>query len=86
MTVEWSKYAQSLTKRLMKGMLTGPGVYDIHSPRCPSVEEIVVLSEKAAERLPANRIWVNPDCGLKIRKWDEVRPATRQHGRSSRKN
>ncbi|GAA0527197.1 5-methyltetrahydropteroyltriglutamate--homocysteine methyltransferase [Rhizomicrobium palustre] len=53
----------------------GPGVYDIHSPRTPSVEEIVALLKKAGERLPAEQIWVNPDCGLKTRSWDETRPA-----------
>jgi 5-methyltetrahydropteroyltriglutamate--homocysteine methyltransferase len=53
----------------------GPGVYDIHSPRCPTTDEIVTLLKKATERVPADRIWVNPDCGLKTRKWEEVRPA-----------
>jgi len=50
----------------------GPGVYDIHSPRVPTVDEIVALLEKAAERLPPDQIWVNPDCGLKTRGWREV--------------
>lgn len=50
----------------------GPGVYDIHSPRVPSVEEMVNLLEKAATLLPAQNIWVNPDCGLKTRKWPET--------------
>jgi 5-methyltetrahydropteroyltriglutamate--homocysteine methyltransferase len=53
----------------------GPGVYDIHSPRVPNVEEMSALLQKAKERLSAGQIWVNPDCGLKTRKWDEVRPA-----------
>ena len=53
----------------------GPGVYDIHSPNIPSVESIVALLEKAAQRIPANRLWVNPDCGLKTRSWEEVKPA-----------
>ncbi|MEL5848374.1 MAG: 5-methyltetrahydropteroyltriglutamate--homocysteine S-methyltransferase [Candidatus Igneacidithiobacillus chanchocoensis] len=53
----------------------GPGVYDIHSPRVPSVEEMVQLMEKAAKVVPAERLWVNPDCGLKTRKWAEVTPA-----------
>ncbi|MCW5696680.1 MAG: 5-methyltetrahydropteroyltriglutamate--homocysteine S-methyltransferase [Bauldia sp.] len=53
----------------------GPGVYDIHSPRVPETEEMVALLRKAGERLTADQIWVNPDCGLKTRKWDEVRPA-----------
>jgi 5-methyltetrahydropteroyltriglutamate--homocysteine methyltransferase len=53
----------------------GPGVYDIHSPNVPSEDDIVQLMTKAAERIPAARLWVNPDCGLKTRTWDEVRPA-----------
>ena len=53
----------------------GPGVYDIHSPNIPSQEHIVQLMRKAAERIPAERLWVNPDCGLKTRQWDEVIPA-----------
>ncbi len=53
----------------------GPGVYDIHSPNIPTVEEMAALLEKAAERIPAERLWVNPDCGLKTRRWKEVIPA-----------
>jgi len=53
----------------------GPGVYDIHSPRVPTVEEMVALLEKATALLPARNIWVNPDCGLKTRKWPETRLA-----------
>ncbi len=53
----------------------GPGVYDIHSPNIPSQEHIVQLMRKAAERIPAQRLWVNPDCGLKTRAWGEVIPA-----------
>ncbi len=53
----------------------GPGVYDIHSPNLPSVEQMVKLMNKAAERIPAERLWVNPDCGLKTRQWIEVSPA-----------
>jgi 5-methyltetrahydropteroyltriglutamate--homocysteine methyltransferase len=53
----------------------GPGVYDIHSPRVPGVSEMVNLLEKAAAFLPAENIWVNPDCGLKTRKWPETQAA-----------
>ncbi|MGV7207178.1 5-methyltetrahydropteroyltriglutamate--homocysteine S-methyltransferase [Oxalobacteraceae bacterium A2-2] len=53
----------------------GPGVYDIHSPNIPSQEHMVQLMRKAAARIPAERLWVNPDCGLKTRQWSEVRPA-----------
>ncbi|AOZ99415.1 5-methyltetrahydropteroyltriglutamate--homocysteine S-methyltransferase [Flavobacterium commune] len=53
----------------------GPGVYDIHSPRVPSSNEMVHLLEKAAAVIPANQLWVNPDCGLKTRHWDETKKA-----------
>jgi len=53
----------------------GPGVYDIHSPRVPDTAEMVALLEKAAERIPAERLWVNPDCGLKTRGWAETETA-----------
>jgi 5-methyltetrahydropteroyltriglutamate--homocysteine methyltransferase len=50
-------------------------VYDIHSPRVPSTEEITSLLAKAANLLPARNLWVNPDCGLKTRKWPETKAA-----------
>lgn len=53
----------------------GPGVYDIHSPNIPTREHIVQLMRKAAGRVPAARLWINPDCGLKTRQWAEVLPA-----------
>jgi 5-methyltetrahydropteroyltriglutamate--homocysteine methyltransferase len=53
----------------------GPGVYDIHSPNIPDEAQIVTLMRKAATRIPAERLWVNPDCGLKTRQWNEVIPA-----------
>lgn len=53
----------------------GPGVYDIHSPNIPDVAWMVQLMEKALEKIPAERLWVNPDCGLKTRGWAEVEPA-----------
>lgn len=53
----------------------GPGVYDIHSPNIPSQEHMISLMKKAGERIPAERLWVNPDCGLKTRNWKEVIPA-----------
>ena len=53
----------------------GPGVYDIHSPRVPSKAEIITLMEKAISVIPAEQLWVNPDCGLKTRHWDETRKA-----------
>ena len=53
----------------------GPGVYDIHSPRVPSVEAMQRLLERACEVIPAERLWVNPDCGLKTRGWPETEAA-----------
>ncbi|RYF65986.1 MAG: 5-methyltetrahydropteroyltriglutamate--homocysteine S-methyltransferase, partial [Cytophagaceae bacterium] len=50
----------------------GPGVYDIHSPRVPTIGEMVKLLQKAADVLPARNLWVNPDCGLKTRRWPET--------------
>lgn len=53
----------------------GPGVYDIHSPNVPEVQWMVELMNKAAARLPKERLWVNPDCGLKTRAWPETKAA-----------
>jgi 5-methyltetrahydropteroyltriglutamate--homocysteine methyltransferase len=53
----------------------GPGVYDIHSPRVPSEDEIIRMLRATLAVLPADRVWVNPDCGLKTRAWPEVLPA-----------
>ncbi|HEY0233867.1 MAG TPA: 5-methyltetrahydropteroyltriglutamate--homocysteine S-methyltransferase [Afipia sp.] len=53
----------------------GPGVYDIHSPRVPEISEMTDLMTLARHRLADAQLWINPDCGLKTRKWDEVEPA-----------
>ncbi|MDA3055135.1 MULTISPECIES: 5-methyltetrahydropteroyltriglutamate--homocysteine S-methyltransferase [unclassified Campylobacter] len=53
----------------------GPGVYDIHSPRVPSVDEMVAQINALLEVLPKSQLWINPDCGLKTRKWEEVKPS-----------
>src|SRR5699024_12554645 len=53
----------------------GTGVYDIHSPRVPSTEEMITLLHKAADVLEPEQIWVNPDCGLKTRGWEETIPS-----------
>ncbi|SKB95382.1 5-methyltetrahydropteroyltriglutamate--homocysteine S-methyltransferase [Dyadobacter psychrophilus] len=50
----------------------GPGVYDIHSPSVPTVDEMIVLLEKALKVIPARNLWINPDCGLKTRRWPET--------------
>jgi len=53
----------------------GPGVYDIHSPNTPSEQSMVELLKLAAQRIDKQQLWVNPDCGLKTRRWEEVEPA-----------
>lgn len=53
----------------------GPGIYDIHSPRVPSTKEMIELLHKAQKVIPASQLWVNPDCGLKTRHWDETEKA-----------
>ena len=62
----------------------GPGVYDIHSPRVPRSEEMATLLEQAMAVLPAERLWVNPDCGLKTRGWPEVEAALANMVRAAR--
>lgn len=53
----------------------GPGLFDIHSPRIPATQELDWLIEKALKVIPAEKLWINPDCGLKTRRWQEVIPA-----------
>ncbi|WP_404334515.1 5-methyltetrahydropteroyltriglutamate--homocysteine S-methyltransferase [Sphingomonas sp. MMS12-HWE2-04] len=53
----------------------GPGVYDIHAPRVPGEDEMVALMRLAQAHLAPEQLWVNPDCGLKTRRWEEVKPA-----------
>jgi 5-methyltetrahydropteroyltriglutamate--homocysteine methyltransferase len=53
----------------------GPGMYDIHSPRIPSQQECEEILDKILRVLPREHVWVNPDCGLKTRKWEEIQPA-----------
>jgi 5-methyltetrahydropteroyltriglutamate--homocysteine methyltransferase len=55
----------------------GPGVYDIHSPRVPSADEMAGLLRRAADVLEPEQVWVNPDCGLKTRAYEEVEPSLR---------
>jgi len=64
-TLKTSQYANAI----------GPGAYDIHSPRIPSEEELELLLRKALAVIPLERLWINPDCGLKTRSWEEVIPA-----------
>jgi 5-methyltetrahydropteroyltriglutamate--homocysteine methyltransferase len=63
----------------------GPGVYDIHSPRIPSEDEFEKQIFSRLEVLDGKRMWINPDCGLKTRRWEEVRPAL-QHMVSATRN
>jgi 5-methyltetrahydropteroyltriglutamate--homocysteine methyltransferase len=56
----------------------GPGIYDVHSPVIPSREEMEELLRRAAKVLSSDQIWVNPDCGLKTRTWEEVGPSLRR--------
>jgi 5-methyltetrahydropteroyltriglutamate--homocysteine methyltransferase len=53
----------------------GPGVWDIHSPRIPARDEMLVLLRKALKTIPVERLWINPDCGLKTRDWPETKAA-----------
>ncbi len=62
----------------------GPGVYDIHSPAIPSVESIQQIIERAVRVFPVEQFWVNPDCGLKTRKWEEVELALRNMVQATR--
>lgn len=62
----------------------GPGVYDIHSPRVPTVDEMVRLLHKAAAVIPAENLWINPDCGLKTRGWPETEAALGNMVRAAR--
>ena len=63
----------------------GPGVYDIHSPRIPSVEEIERQIHALLEVLPARQLWINPDCGLKTRRWEEVKPSLKNMVEATKK-
>ncbi|UBM57464.1 5-methyltetrahydropteroyltriglutamate--homocysteine S-methyltransferase [Marinilongibacter aquaticus] len=79
-TIETSRSQMALLEAFGKHRYPneiGPGVYDIHSPRVPSVNEMVSLLEKASEVIPKERLWVNPDCGLKTRAWPETEQALR---------
>ncbi|MCG7903714.1 MAG: 5-methyltetrahydropteroyltriglutamate--homocysteine S-methyltransferase [Candidatus Thiodiazotropha weberae] len=62
----------------------GPGVYDIHTPNIPSIGSMVKLIQLAQQRIPAERLWINPDCGLKTRQWQEVIPALKNMQQAAR--
>lgn len=71
-------------KQLVTSSALGPGVYDIHSPRVPSQGELGVLLRRVVEVLGAEHVWVNPDCGLKTRRWSEVESALHEMVRATR--
>ena len=78
MTIEWSRSQMELLDAFADFKYPneiGPGVYDIHSPRVPYKAEMLSLMEKAEAVVPANRLWVNLDCGLKTRGWGETKKA-----------
>lgn len=78
-TIENSRSDEKLLSVFREGVKygagIGPGVYDIHSPRIPSTEEIADRIKKMLAVLESHILWVNPDCGLKTRKYSEVKPA-----------
>ncbi len=77
-SIETARSGNSLLKVFKEVGYThevGPGVYDIHSPRIPSVQEIKDQIKALLEVLPKEQLWINPDCGLKTRKWEEVKPS-----------
>jgi 5-methyltetrahydropteroyltriglutamate--homocysteine methyltransferase len=71
-------------KQLATRSALGPGVYDIHSPRIPGQGELGVLLRRVVEALGAEHVWVNPDCGLKTRRWSEVESALHEMVRATR--
>ena len=73
-----------MTGRTATRRRSGRASYDIHSPRVPPAAEMLELLEAAAKVLDPEQIWVNPDCGLKTRTWDEVEPAPAEHGAGRR--
>jgi 5-methyltetrahydropteroyltriglutamate--homocysteine methyltransferase len=77
-SIETARSRMDLLDAFVDGSWTagiGPGVWDIHSPRLPEADEMAGLLRQAVARIPAAQVWVNPDCGLKTRRWDQVRPA-----------
>lgn len=77
-SIETSRSAMELLDAFVKFKYPnqiGPGVYDIHSPRVPNETEMVTLMDKALQVLAPEQLWVNPDCGLKTRGWEETKPA-----------
>lgn len=77
-SLETSRTDMSVLQALVEqghGAGVGPGIYDVHSPRVPTVAEMAELLQLALRQLPPERIWVNPDCGLKTRGWEETRAA-----------
>ena len=63
----------------------GPGVHDIHAPRVPEERELTDLIDRALIAVPAHRLWINPDCGLKTRSWVEAGPALERMAAAARR-
>jgi 5-methyltetrahydropteroyltriglutamate--homocysteine methyltransferase len=87
-TIETSRSAMELLKAFETFKYPndiGPGVYDIHSPRIPTTDEMVALMVKAASLIKVQQLWVNPDCGLKTRDWKETRLALQNMVSAARK-
>ncbi len=84
-SVEAARSRMSLAASATAVHALGPGVYDIHSPRVPSVGELQSLIHRALTAFPPERLWINPDCGLKTRRWEEVRPALENMMRAARR-
>ena len=87
-TIETARSGNRLLKIFKKEGYSheiGPGIYDIHSPRIPSIEEMETEIKKRTEVLDVEQIWINPDCGLKTRKWDEVKPSLKNMVEATKK-
>ena len=84
-TIETARSGNELLKVFKQkdyGKEIGPGVYDIHSPRIPSADEMFAQIKSLLEVLPQQQLWINPDCGLKTRRWEEVMVEAAQRARS----
>lgn len=85
-TLETARSANKLLQTLKREPYhngIGPGVYDIHSPNVPDVSAMSEILEDSLNVVPAHNLWVNPDCGLKTRRWEEVTPALKSMVRAA---
>jgi 5-methyltetrahydropteroyltriglutamate--homocysteine methyltransferase len=87
-TIETARSGNELLKAFKKNGYKneiGPGVYDIHSSRVPSIEDFIVQIKTMIDIIPINKLWINPDCGLKTRKWEEVKIALKNMVEATKK-